>query len=96
MEEMKWNSDYMVSIYHQVGWDEEEFPFTLLGLYCFLEGKGLFIDVYKRNEKFMWDGGCIDDMDQYSEDFTEYDTYDDAMEAAIVESACYLLNKIKK
>ena len=95
MEEMNWDSDYMVSIYLALGWNESKYSLTPMGIYGFLESKEIIIHVSEVNDKFIWCGIYLggEEYDEFSEDLTEYDTFDDVMEAAIVESACYLKNR---
>ena len=98
MEELKWNTDFMISVFDRLGLNQTIYPFTFLGVYCFLEEKHISIRILKEDNNFLWTGCYVDeelDIDYFSEDFTHYTSFEDAMEAAIVESACYLLNREK-
>lgn len=93
MEEMKWNSDYMISIYLKIGWDESQYPLTQMGIYCFLETKHVTMSIFKDGDKFVWTGMHVNedlDLEQYGEDFMRYDTFDEAVNAVLIETACYL------
>ena len=99
MEGVRWDSDYMIRIYKELGWNEEEYPLTQMGIYCFLETHFITIMIFKDGDKFKWGGTHIGDdckVYQFSEDLTEYETFDDVINAALMESACYLSLNIKK
>lgn len=89
----KWNDEYMIKIYHQAGFNENEYPLNLIGLLMFLRIKGIDIVIQKSHNFYFWTGANIKNStltDMFSEDFTEYKTFDDAINSAIIESFCYL------
>ena len=89
---VKWNDPYMLNIYDEMGFKESGYPLTTLGIVLFLQRfYHVHISIWKTNGYYNWAGAIIEhDMnDVFSEDFTEYKEFDDAVNAAIVESACY-------
>lgn len=90
---MKWNDFYMLDIYKELKYDQNEYPLTPLGIVMFLQQKyHIHICIWKVNDEYYtWAGATIDidDVNVFSEDFNEYKTFDDAVNAAIMECACY-------
>lgn len=56
MEELKWNSDFMISVFDRLGLNQTIYPFTFLGVYCFLEEKHISIRIFKEDNNFLWTG----------------------------------------
>lgn len=69
----------------------EKYPNTLVGILAFLRTCGIDIFITTEDGNWTWVGADLtNETNIFSEDFTEYDTFDDALEAALVESICYL------
>lgn len=101
MLDIKYNDTYMLNIYKELGYNEDEYPFTPLGLIMFLANNGIDVYVWKPrySKDYIWCGvekGFDGTRDIFSQDLTEYKTFDDAVNAAIVESACYASLSLKK
>ena len=101
MLDTKYNDTYMLNIYKELGYDENEYPLTQLGLIMFLANIGIDIYVWKPrySNDYIWCGvekGFNGDRDIFSQDLTEYKEFDDAVNAAIIESACYASMNFKK
>lgn len=100
IKEMKYTDEYIVNILKEIGWEERNYPLTDMGIYMFLRSKGINILIYHpvfdiNQEYWVW-SGVKEDYDLFSEDFSEYKEFNDAVNAAFCESICYLsLEKIK-
>lgn len=92
----KWNDEYIVNILkNELEYNENDFPFTQLGIIMFLAHKGIDLYVWKPRycDDYIWCGveKCFDETrDIFSQDLTEYKVFDDTVNAAIVEGVCYL------
>ena len=94
-KEIKWNSSYMKGIYQKLGFDINKHPLTLFELKNFLKSKKIKILISNVDGKFTWYGCDLIEDNVFSEDFTVYTSSNDALETAVMESACYLNFKLE-
>ena len=94
IKDMKYTDEYIVKILKEIGWNETDYPLTDMGIYMFLRSNGvdIIIDhpISDVNKKYWIWYGVKDHWDNFSEDFTEYEEFNDVMNAAFCESICYL------
>lgn len=91
-------SKFFEDVLTDVKFFDSGFPRTYEGFIGFLAQNFIFIVPWKDENMWTWAGFEITVKNEkigYSEDFTKYLTYMDMWNAAIVESFCYLLNKIE-
>ena len=99
MKTLDWDCEFMFDIYRSLWYDESVYPSTQVGIIMFL--KHCFdvdFDVYKSDDSYIWVSSIIISKKKHviDHDLTEYKTFDDAMNAAIVETVCYLTKNLKK
>lgn len=86
-------SDYNKSLYEKVGFFKTNYPLTQMGLYQFLI-KEKNIDILFTsliNNKWIYQAIDKNDNDNpFTEDFTEYDSFNTMMNNAILECFAYL------
>jgi hypothetical protein len=91
------DSPYIKNILEELGF--EGYPSTMLGISAWLKYvHNVVVAAYPVRNFFMWFGFDGKNKVDISEDFTEYSTLEEALEAGLVESICYLSlkNKPKK
>ena len=92
------NKEFVTKLLRDVNFFNTRFPMTIDGYDAFLNSKSIFTVEFKNdNNKWQWYGFEIvnDKREVFSEDFTEYNSVDECIEAAMLESLAYLANKIK-
>jgi hypothetical protein len=99
--DLKYNDTYMLNIYKELGYDESVYPLTPLGLIMFLANIGIDVYIWKPrySNDYIWCGvekGLDGTRDIFSQDLSEYKEFDDAVNVAIIESACYASLNLKK
>lgn len=85
------NDAHFNLILDKIGFNNKFYPKTQAGLILYLQECGIRIAVFPDvNGKFMY--VAIDDSlhDIFTEDWTHYDSFDDALNAGIIESCAYL------
>lgn len=90
------DSPYIKNILKEL--EFEQFPHTQMGILMWLKSKWIDVRVYPANGGFEWVGIDIKENDAYSQDLNTYESLEEALEAGLVESICYLSlkNKPKK
>lgn len=88
------DSPYIKSILKELGF--EQFPHTQMGVLMWLKSKWIDIRAYPANGGFEWVGIDIKENDAYSQDLNTYASLEEALEAGLVESICYLSLKQKE
>lgn len=98
LKENTLSSPYITNIlYKELGFSG--YPSTMLGILSWLRYvHNIVVAAYPVRNYFMWFGFDGKDKVDIGEDFTEYSTLEEALEAGLVESICYLSlkNKPKK
>ena len=95
------NSEFFDNILNSVGFFDSKYPKTIPGLIGFLASKWIYIvPLFDDDTKgWQWFGFEINNDNEkigFSEDFTDYKSYDEVIEAAIMESYCYLLTILEE
>lgn len=96
MKEFTKNFPYIKDILKELGF--ENYPYTQIGILMWLKSKWIDVRVYPTDGGFEWTGFYVKENDFYSQDLNTYETLEEALEAGLVESICYLSlkNKPKK
>lgn len=88
------DSPYIKSILKELGF--EQFPHTQMGVLMWLKSKWIDIRAYPANGGFEWVGIDIKENDAYSQDLNTYASLEEALEAGLMETICYLSLKQKE
>lgn len=91
---INYTDKYIRDLFESLGYSEEIFPYDPIGLVMFLKQKKIEVFIYPKDnahDKYMWVGVDINEGDNvFSQDLTEYEKFDDAVNSAIIEGISYL------
>lgn len=92
------DSPYIKNIlYKELGF--EEYPYSPIGILMWIKNAyEVTVTAYPYKNGFMWYGIEENTREETGEDLTEYSTIEEALEAGLTETICYLSlkNKSKK
>ena len=88
------DSPYIKNLLKELGF--EQYPYTQMGILMWLKSKWIDVRVYPTDGGFEWVGIDIKENDFYSQDLNTYGSLEEALEAGLVESICYLSLKQKE
>lgn len=91
------NSEYIKDIvFNKCPWDNK-YPYNEIGILFWLDTNSINIKIMPINDKcYIWIGYDKSNDDIFTADYNEYETFDDALNCALVECICYLSLKCKK
>lgn len=98
---INFNDEHLINVLNKIEFNDE-YPKTHAGFIMFLAKNKInlhIIPIYDvMGKRYIWD--AIDNSEEYpfsfAEDYNSYDSFEDALDIAIVESICYLSIKNKK
>lgn len=97
MKEYTIDSPYIKNLLEELGF--ERYPYNMIGILMWLRSYyEVVVTAYPYKNGFGWYGIEENTREETGEDFTEYSTLEEALEAGLVETICYLSlkNKPKK
>lgn len=88
------DSPYIKNLLEELGF--EKYPYNTIGILMWLRNyHEIVVIAYPYKNGFGWYGREENTREEIGEDFTEYPTLEEALEAGLVESICYLSLKNK-
>lgn len=88
MEKFNINFPHIKHLLKELGF--EQYPHTQIGILMWLKSKQIDVRAYPTDGGFEWVGIDIKENDAYSQDLNTYESLEEALEAGLVESICYL------
>lgn len=90
------NSEYIKDIIlNKCPWDNK-YPYNEVGILMWLSEYKIYISIYPVNDRYIWIGEDRTHNDIFSVDYNEYQTFNDVLNSALIESVCYLSLKNNK
>lgn len=89
------DSSYIKNLLEELGF--ERYPYNLIGILMWIRMTyDVIVTAYPYKNGFMWYGIEENTREETGEDLTEYPTIEEALEAGLMETICYLSLKQKE